>query len=153
MVCIALVPASAALKSPPMDMLMDINKMHAARMAEVIYHWCSQKGHYKQDCPFHHDLCFMDNKEKDEFAMQLLAQQDTLAAESQATASNDSDTYVRAASEAVPQGMEEYANESCIAIALSKPIDEDVPLAFLETKLATDWTSVESGPETLGHWE
>ncbi|KAG5639894.1 hypothetical protein DXG03_002561, partial [Asterophora parasitica] len=91
---IAPVLASAALKSLPMGMLMDINKMRAAHMVEVICHWCSQKGHYKQDCPFCHDLHFIDNKEKDKLTMQLLAWQDTLAAKSQAAASNNLDTYV-----------------------------------------------------------
>ncbi|KAG5640692.1 hypothetical protein DXG03_007494 [Asterophora parasitica] len=52
------------------------------------------KGHYKQDCPFCHDLHFMDNKEKDKLTMQLLAWQDMLAAKSQATASHDLDTYI-----------------------------------------------------------
>ncbi|KAG5646930.1 hypothetical protein DXG03_002006 [Asterophora parasitica] len=94
MVHIALVLVPAALKSLPMGMLMDINKMHAACMAEVICHRCSQKGHYKQDCLFCHHLHFMDDKAKDELTMQLLAQQDMLAAESQAATSDDSDIYV-----------------------------------------------------------
>ncbi|KAG5640057.1 hypothetical protein DXG03_001500 [Asterophora parasitica] len=91
-----------------MGVPMDIDKMHAARMAEVICCWCSQKGHYKQDCPFCHDLHFMDDEEKDKLTMQLLAWQDTLAAKSQAAASDNLDTYIRAASKAVPQGTEGF---------------------------------------------
>ncbi|KAG5634614.1 hypothetical protein DXG03_005785 [Asterophora parasitica] len=94
MVCIALVLVPGAPKSLPMGVPMDIDKICAAHMAEVICYWYSQKGHYKQDFCFRHDLCFMDDKEKDKLTMELLARQDTLAAESQATASNDSDTYV-----------------------------------------------------------
>ncbi|KAG5640810.1 hypothetical protein DXG03_006953 [Asterophora parasitica] len=108
MVCIALVLVPAALKALPMGMLMDIDKMCAAHMAEVICHQCSQKGHYKQNCPFCHDLHFMDNEEKDELTMQLLAWQDMLAAKSQAATSDNLDTYVQAASKAVPQGMEGF---------------------------------------------
>ncbi|KAG5640331.1 hypothetical protein DXG03_009209 [Asterophora parasitica] len=90
-------PATAAAlpvpKLLPMGVPMDIDKMQAACAADVVCHHCHQKGHYRQECPLRYNVRFMDNDKRGELTMQLLAWEDTLVAESQAIASDDSETH------------------------------------------------------------